>query len=111
MRQAPAEAMQTGFDTALAQVVLLAVACYHQAAFPRTGQGAVADEEAAELRWVAYQHAAIELLPTPVREAAARTLTAVDRGEPSWADSMLTTLKTVVHEQHLPVGTRRPARR
>lgn len=53
MRQAPAEAMQTGFDTALAQVVLLAVACYHQAAFPRTGQGAVADEEAAELRWVA----------------------------------------------------------
>ncbi|NUL24939.1 hypothetical protein [Streptomyces lunaelactis] len=111
IHQQQAEAKRAGFSAALAQGVLVAVACYHRAAFPRTGNGAVTEEEVAELRWTAYQQAAGERLEAPVREAAARALKAVDLGEPGSAASSLMDLMGAVHEQHMPPRTRRPARR
>ncbi|WP_406153136.1 hypothetical protein OG217_05470 [Streptomyces sp. NBC_01023] len=111
IRQQQAEAKRNGFSAALAQGTLVAVACYHRAAFPRTGAGAVTEEDVAELRWVAYQQAAAERLDDPVREAAARALKAVDIGEPGSASSYLMDLMGAVHDQHMPARTRRPARR
>ncbi|MBT2396279.1 hypothetical protein [Streptomyces sp. ISL-100] len=111
IRQQQAEAKRNGFGAALAQGALIAVACYHRAAFPRTGSGAVTDEEVAELRWVAYQQAAAERLDAPVREAAARALKAVDIGDPGGASSFLMDLMGAVHEQHMPARTRWSARR
>ncbi|WP_370418961.1 hypothetical protein AB8O64_10925 [Streptomyces sp. QH1-20] len=109
--QQQTEAMRTGFRAGLAQGVLVAVACYHRAAFPRTGQGAVTTDEVTELRWVAYQQAATERLATPVREAAARALKAVDRREATAAHSLLMELMYIVHEQHYPGPAGRPVRR
>ncbi|WP_051819430.1 hypothetical protein [Streptomyces sp. NRRL S-920] len=110
-RQRQAEAMRAGFGAGLAQGALIAAACYHRAAFPRTGKGAVSAEEVAGLRWVAFQQAAEEELATPVREAAARLLEAVDRGAQTAADSLLLDLMHVVHEQHCSAPVTRSARR
>ncbi|MGG7574155.1 hypothetical protein [Streptomyces sirii] len=111
IHQQQAEARRAGFSAALAQGVLVAVACYHRAAFPLTGHGAVTEEEVAALRWAAYQQAAAERLDSPVREAAARALKAVDLGEPSPAASALMDLMSAAHERQAPGHTRRPARR
>ncbi|MGC5042438.1 hypothetical protein ACLQ16_03875 [Streptomyces albidoflavus] len=110
-QQQRAEAMKTGFGAGLAQGVLIAAACYHRAAFPRTEKGAVTAEEVAAQRWVAYQQAAAERLANPVREAAARLLKAVDRGEQIAADSLLLDLTNVVHEHHYLTHAPRSARR
>ncbi|MER5301364.1 hypothetical protein ABT039_18080 [Streptomyces lasiicapitis] len=106
-----AEAMTAGFGAGLAQGVLIAAACYHRAAFPRTGKGAVTAEEVVGLRWVAYQQAAEEQLETAVREAAARLLEAVDRGEQAAADALLLDLMNAVYEQHCLGSVPRSARR
>ncbi|MEV0437709.1 hypothetical protein AB0I84_22925 [Streptomyces spectabilis] len=103
--------MKAGFGAGLAQGVLVAAACYHRAAFPRTGKGAVTTEEVAALRWAAYQQAAEERLATPVREAAARLLKAADRGEQNAADSLLLELMNAVREQHRPAPLPGAARR
>ncbi|MFD4693222.1 hypothetical protein [Streptomyces sp. NPDC058463] len=73
--------MARGYAEGIAQYVLLIVANYEAAVFPRTGPHGVTPEERAARRTDAYKIAAEEEVPHRVREAAANVLAALDDGD------------------------------
>lgn len=98
--------MARGYAEGIAQYVLLIVANYEAAVFPRTGPHGVTPEERAARRTDAYKIAAEEEVPHRVREAAANVLAALDDGDHERCGAAQTALIIAVDEhtkQRMPL--------
>ncbi len=89
-----------GYAEGIAHGVLLHVAAYEAAVFPRTGPTGVTAEERAARRTVAYRMAALDEVPHPVREAAADALAVLDAADRDRAHEALAQLASVVRQEY-----------
>ncbi|AJE39242.1 hypothetical protein [Streptomyces nodosus] len=94
------EAGIRGYAEGIAHGVLLHVAAYEAAVFPRTGPTGVAAEERAARRTLAYRMAALDEVPRLVREAAADALAVLDAADRAGAEQALAQLATVVRQEY-----------
>jgi hypothetical protein len=89
-----------GYAEGIAHGVLLHVAAYEAAVFPRTGPLGVSSEERAARRALAYRMAALEEVPQPVREAAADALAVLDAADRTGAEEALARLAVLVRQEY-----------
>ncbi|MFD1656699.1 hypothetical protein ACFSL4_00225 [Streptomyces caeni] len=89
-----------GYAEGIAHGVLLHVAVYEAAVFPRTGVTGVTPEECAARRTVAYRMAALEEVSRPVREAAADALALLDAADRTGAEEAVAQLASVVRQEY-----------
>lgn len=89
-----------GYAEGIAHGVLLHVAVYEAAVFPRTGATGVTPEERAARRTVAYRMAALEEVPQPVREAAADALAMLDAADRTGAEEAVAQLASAVRQEY-----------
>lgn len=89
-----------GYAEGIAHGVLLHVAAYEAAVFPRTGPLGVTPEERAARRTLAYRMAALEEVSQPVREAAADVLAVLDTADRTRAEEALAQLAAVVRQEY-----------
>ncbi|MER6125504.1 hypothetical protein ABT173_23320 [Streptomyces sp. NPDC001795] len=89
-----------GYAEGIAHGVLLHVAAYEAAVFPRTGPTGVSAEERAARRTVAYRMAALDEVPRLVREAAADALAMLDAADRARAQEALAQLASVVRQEY-----------
>ncbi|MGI5142093.1 MULTISPECIES: hypothetical protein [unclassified Streptomyces] len=94
------EAGSRGYAEGIAHGVLLHVAAYEAAVFPRTGPTGVTHEERAARRTVAYRMAALDEVPRLVREAAADALAVLDASDRTGAEEALAQLAVVVRQEY-----------
>ncbi|MGW4517067.1 hypothetical protein ACWEO4_34940 [Streptomyces sp. NPDC004393] len=90
-----------GYAEGIAHGVLLHIAVYEAAVFPRTGPTGVTPEERAARRTVAYRMAALDEVPRPVREAAADALGALDDADRTRAEDALAHLASTVRQEYV----------
>jgi hypothetical protein len=98
--QAQRQAGIRGYAEGIAHGVLLHVAAYEAAVFPRTGPAGVSPQERAARRTLAYRMAALDEVPRPVREAAADTLAVLDAADRTGAEEALAQLAAVVRREY-----------
>ncbi|WP_055491090.1 hypothetical protein [Streptomyces sp. TP-A0356] len=89
-----------GYAEGIAHGVLLHVAAYEAAVFPRTGPAGVTPEERAARRTLAYRTAALDEVPQPVREAAADALAVLDAADRTGAEEALAQLAVAVRQEY-----------
>lgn len=89
-----------GYTEGIAHGVLLHVAAYEAAVFPRTGPMGVTAEERAARRTVAYRMAALDEVPHLVREAAADALAVLDAADRIRARDAIAQLASVVRQEY-----------
>ncbi|MFF3907998.1 hypothetical protein ACFYZJ_18880 [Streptomyces sp. NPDC001848] len=94
------QAGMRGYAEGIAHGVLVHVAAYEAAVFPRTGPLGVTPEERAARRTLAYRMAALEEVPQPVREAAADALAVLDAADRTRAEEALAQLAAVVRKEY-----------
>ncbi|KPI05173.1 hypothetical protein OK074_0311 [Actinobacteria bacterium OK074] len=95
------QAGQRGYAEGIAHGVLVQVAAYEAAVFPRTGPLGVTPEERSARRTVAYRMAALDEVPGPVREAAADALAVLDAADGDRSDEALARLATAVRREYI----------
>ncbi|UXY18012.1 hypothetical protein N8I84_04195 [Streptomyces cynarae] len=89
-----------GYAEGIAHGVLVHVAAYEAAVFPRTGPLGVTHEERAARRTLAYRMAALDEVPQRVREVAADALAVLDTADRTRAEEVLAQLAAVVREEY-----------
>lgn len=89
-----------GYAEGIAHGVLVHIAAYEAAVFPRTGPSGVTPEERTARRTVAYRMAALEEVPRLVREAAADALAVLDEADRTRAEEALSQLAAVVRQEY-----------
>ncbi|MGW1161578.1 hypothetical protein ACWD5Q_21890 [Streptomyces sp. NPDC002513] len=89
-----------GYAEGIAHGVLLHIAVYEAAVFPRTGPTGVTPEERAARRTVAYRMAALDEVPRLVREAAADALAALDDADRARTEEALALLASTVRLEY-----------
>ncbi|GAA3783012.1 hypothetical protein [Streptomyces chiangmaiensis] len=94
------EAGIRGYAEGIAHGVLLHIAAYEAAVFPRSGPEGVTPEERAARRTVAYRMAALDEVPRLVREAAADALAVLDAADRTGADEALAQLAAAVRQEY-----------
>jgi hypothetical protein len=94
------EAGMRGYAEGIAHGVLLHVAAYEAAVFPRTGPAGVSPQERAARRTLAYRMAALDEVPRLVREAAADVLAVLDAADRTGAEEALAQLAAVVRREY-----------
>jgi hypothetical protein len=90
-----------GYAEGLAHGVLVQVAAYEAAVFPRSGPSGVTPEERAARRTLAYRMAALDEVPESVRKAAADVLAVLDRADRMLAEEAMTQLAAVVRKEYV----------
>lgn len=94
------QAGMRGYAEGIAHGVLVHVAAYEAAVFPRTGPLGVTREERAARRTVAYRMAALDEVPQRVREAAADALAVLDAADRTRAEEALARLAAAVRKEY-----------
>ncbi|MEU8588905.1 hypothetical protein AB0C59_18180 [Streptomyces sp. NPDC048664] len=94
------QAGMRGYAEGIAHGVLLHVAAYEAAVFPRSGPAGVSPEECAARRTLAYRMAALDEVPHVVREAAADTLALLDAADRTGAQEALAQLAAAVRQEY-----------
>ncbi|MEU6217775.1 hypothetical protein ABZ845_09680 [Streptomyces sp. NPDC047022] len=94
------EAGTRGYAEGIAHGVLLHVAAYEAAVFPRSGPAGVSPEERAARRTLAYRMAALDEVPRLVREAAADTLAMLDAADRTGTEEALAQLAAAVRQEY-----------
>ncbi|GAA3864679.1 hypothetical protein ACWDR2_05840 [Streptomyces sp. NPDC003631] len=94
------EAGMRGYADGIAHGVLLHIAAYEAAVFPRSGPTGVTPEERAARRTVAYRMAALDEVSQRVREAAADALAVLDAADRTAAQDALAQLAAVVRQEY-----------
>lgn len=89
-----------GYAEGIAHGVLVHVAAYEAAVFPRTGPLGVTHEERAARRTLAYRMAALDEVPQRVREVAADALAVLDTADRTRAEEVIAQLAAVVREEY-----------
>ncbi|MGW7268144.1 hypothetical protein [Streptomyces sp. NPDC054842] len=90
-----------GYAEGIAHGVLVQVAAYEAAVFPRSGPSGVSPEERAARRSLAYRMAAVDEVPESVRKAAADALALLDRADRPAAEEALTELAAMVRREYV----------
>ncbi|MEU1040654.1 hypothetical protein ACFYP4_09795 [Streptomyces sp. NPDC005551] len=99
-RAAQRQAGARGYAEGLAHGVLVQVAAYEAAVFPRSGPWGVTPEERAARRTLAYRMAAVDEVPESVRKTAAAALALLDRADRAGVEEAMTELAAAVRKEY-----------